>query len=138
MYPFFPGATERGNPASAATPPGRGAWTVTAGKPGRDPRQMEAVMNHIRRIAMALAALATATLGIAAVCSTAFAMRMPPSGGSGGSVPAAPTIHTIVTGGMPGWQIALIAVSAALIAAVLAVMVDRAWAARRYTATPGA
>jgi hypothetical protein len=32
---------------------------------------------------------------------------------------------------MPGWQITLIAVGAALAAAALAVLIDRAWAARR-------
>ena len=37
----------------------------------------------------------------------------------------------ITEGGMPGWQITLIAVGAALIAAVLAVLLDRAWAARK-------
>ena len=95
-------------------------------------------MNSIRRIAIALGVLVTATLGIAAASSAAFAMRMPPSGGSGGPVRAAPTTHTIVTGGMPGWQIALIAVCAALIAAAIAIVADRAWASRRYTATPGA
>jgi hypothetical protein len=39
--------------------------------------------------------------------------------------------HTVVTGGMPGWQVALIAAGAALLAAVLALIADRAWAARR-------
>jgi hypothetical protein len=39
--------------------------------------------------------------------------------------------HTVVTGGMPGWQIILIAVAAALVAALLAVIVDRTLAARR-------
>ena len=43
--------------------------------------------------------------------------------------PAAPVV-TIV-GGMPGWQIALIAVGAALVAAVVAVLAYRAWTARR-------
>jgi hypothetical protein len=43
--------------------------------------------------------------------------------------PAAPVVT--VVGGMPGWQIALIAVGAALIAAVLAVLAYRAWIARR-------
>jgi hypothetical protein len=38
---------------------------------------------------------------------------------------------TVVTGGTPGWQIALIAAGAALLAAVLAVIADRARAARR-------
>ena len=39
-------------------------------------------------------------------------------------------VHTAVTGGMPGWQITLIAVAAALLAATVAVLVDRAWASR--------
>ena len=34
-------------------------------------------------------------------------------------------------GRTPGWQITLIAVGAALLAAVLAVLLDRAWAARK-------
>jgi hypothetical protein len=38
---------------------------------------------------------------------------------------------------MPGWQIALIAVGAALFAASAAVVLDRAWAARRRSATAG-
>ena len=43
--------------------------------------------------------------------------------------PAAPVV-TIV-GGMPGWQIALIAIGAALVAALVAVLAYRAWTARR-------
>jgi hypothetical protein len=39
-----------------------------------------------------------------------------------------------VTGGMAGWQIALIAVGAALLGAVVAVLLDRARAARRHQA----
>ena len=39
--------------------------------------------------------------------------------------------HTVVIGGMPGWQIALIAAGTGLLAAVLAVIADRARAARR-------
>jgi hypothetical protein len=34
---------------------------------------------------------------------------------------------------MPGWQITLIAIGAALLAASVAVLLDRAWAARRKT-----
>ena len=46
--------------------------------------------------------------------------------------PAAPAhIHVAVTGGMPGWQITLIALGAALAAATLAVLLDRAVTARR-------
>ena len=40
--------------------------------------------------------------------------------------------RTVVTGGMPGWHIALIAAAAAVLAAVLAVIADRAWAERRH------
>jgi uncharacterized membrane protein YedE/YeeE len=39
---------------------------------------------------------------------------------------------------MPGWQITLIAVGAALLAAVLAVLLHRVWAARRSLAARGA
>ena len=39
---------------------------------------------------------------------------------------------TLITGGgMPGWQITLIAVGAALAGAILAVLLDHAWAARK-------
>jgi LPS O-antigen subunit length determinant protein (WzzB/FepE family) len=47
-------------------------------------------------------------------------------------------MNTIVTGGMPGWQITLIAVAAAVIAATVAVIADRAWAARRHLPAPTA
>ena len=50
--------------------------------------------------------------------------------------PVPPQIHTVtrtvLASGMPGWQITLIAVSAALLAAVVAVLADRARAARRH------
>jgi hypothetical protein len=40
-------------------------------------------------------------------------------------------VHTVVAGGMPGWQIILIAAGAALAAAAVAVLLDRAHAARK-------
>jgi hypothetical protein len=46
-----------------------------------------------------------------------------------------PAVHTVVVGGMPGWQIALIAAGAAVLAAALAVVVDRLLSARRAGAT---
>jgi hypothetical protein len=46
-------------------------------------------------------------------------------------VPAPIPAHAVTTGGMPGWQIALIAAAAAMLAAALAVTVDRRRAARR-------
>ena len=54
------------------------------------------------------------------------------------SVQAQVQVRTIVAGGMPGWQIALIAVGAALLAAALAVLADRALAARRRAITTAA
>ena len=44
----------------------------------------------------------------------------------------------MVVRGMPGWQIALIAIGAALFAATAAVLLDRAWTARRRSATAAA
>ena len=47
-------------------------------------------------------------------------------------------VHSVVVGGMPGWQIALIATGAALLAGIAAVLADRAWAARRKPAAVAA
>ena len=102
-------------------------------------------MNHIRRIrriAGVLAGLAFACLGLAAAAPAAFAMMIVPAPGGSGSVAPAPparaATHTIVVGGMPGWQIALIAIGAALLAAALSVLAGRARAARRQAVTPAA
>jgi hypothetical protein len=104
-------------------------------------------MNRIRRIIVTLAGLATAALAFTAASPAAFAIRVPPPGGAASgttrSVPwptttAPAQAHTVVIGGMPGWQIALIAAVAALLAAVLAVSLDRAWAARRHVSAPSA
>ena len=46
-----------------------------------------------------------------------------------------PHVRTLVVGGMPGWQIALIAVVAALLAATAAVLAYRAWTTRRKPVT---
>jgi hypothetical protein len=43
-------------------------------------------------------------------------------------------VHTVVAGGMPGWQIVLIVLGAALAAAAAAVTADRARTARARTA----
>ena len=95
-------------------------------------------MNHIHRIGRVirlLAALASATLAVG-TAAPAFAAGLRPPPGSLYSPPAPPVTHTVVVGGMPGWQIALIAVSAAVLAAALAVILDRAWTARRRLAAP--
>ena len=65
----------------------------------------------------------------------ALAIRVPPPGGTAGPVQAPPQVHTIVAGGMPGWQIALIAAAAASAAAAVAVLLDRSWVARKAHAT---
>ena len=123
-------------------------------------------VRHIRRLGVALAGLAGALLAFAAAAPAALALPMPsppppgllqhppvlpseprivpnPADESPGhvtpaSVPTQIQYHTVVTGGMPGWQIALIAVAAALFAAMIAVLADRAWAARRKTITAAA
>ena len=50
---------------------------------------------------------------------------------NGGPAVPAPAVRVVTVGGMAGWQIALIAVGAALAAAVAAVVLDRARAARK-------
>jgi hypothetical protein len=47
-------------------------------------------------------------------------------------------VPAVIAGGMPGWQIALIAVAAAVVAAAVAVFLDRARAARRHHPAPSA
>jgi hypothetical protein len=92
-------------------------------------------MTRIRRILTALATLAGALLAFTAASPAALAMRVPPPGGTAGPVQAPPHVHTVVVGGMPGWQIALIAAGAALTAAAVALLLDRARAARKAHAT---
>ena len=106
-------------------------------------------MNPIRRIGAAVATLTGALLALT-TASAAYA-SLPHGGGpapgriwpiviGGMPVPAYPSapvrapaqVPTIVSYGMPGWQITLIALGAALAAAVVAVLLDRARAARRH------
>jgi hypothetical protein len=93
-------------------------------------------MNHIRRILATAATLVGTLLTFIATSSPASAM--PPPGDPTETVQAPPQVHTIVTGGMPGWQIALIAVTTAVIAATTAVILDRARATRRGLPAPTA
>jgi hypothetical protein len=101
-------------------------------------------IHHIRRLAAALAGLAGTLLAFGA--APAFAMPPPPGPGgpAGAPAPVAPgwykhpplqPVHTAVIGGMPGWQIALIAIGAALLAATAAVLAYRAWTGRGKPAT---
>jgi hypothetical protein len=127
------------------------------------PQEQEIVMNPIRpirRLIGVLAGLACAWLGLALAGPAAFAMGPPTPGPAGYITPTAEPpgwnkhphlpyghwtgpvykapVHAVVIGGMPGWQIALIATAAALIAATAAVLVGRARAARRKTITAAA
>ena len=99
-------------------------------------------MNHITA---ALTMLAGALIAFTAAAPAPLADHVPPPGGAGPvsglsrtvpwpktpAPPAPPSVHTVVAGGMPGWQIILIAAGAALAAAVVAVLLDRANAARK-------
>jgi hypothetical protein len=83
-------------------------------------------MNRIHRCLGVVIALGGTLLTLAVAAPAALA-TIPDPGGGPGSGPA----PTLVAGGMPGWQITLIAAGAALVAAIAAVLADRAWAARR-------
>jgi hypothetical protein len=66
-----------------------------------------------------------------AATPAAFAERVPPPGEGSGIAPPPPPVRVIAEGGMPGWQIILIALAAAV-----AVLLDRARAARKIHAPP--
>jgi len=92
-------------------------------------------LKRIRRFAAVLPGLAGALVAFGA--TPAFAVHVPPPG-SGSGVSTSPVgttapveVHTVVVGGMPGWQVALIAIVAALLAATVAVLLDRARGSRR-------
>ena len=94
---------------------------------------------RLRRLTAVLAAVTCGLLASAAAVPAAVAMTPTPRPylrGEYGTGPVAPvpaTTHLIIAGGMPGWQITLIAVGAALVAATVAVVLDRARAARSAT-----
>ena len=89
-------------------------------------------IKRIRRAGALLAGLALVWVGLAGAAPSAFAMI--PDHGGAADPPATAVTHTVVVGGMPGWQIALIAIGAALLAAALAVLADRTRTARRQLA----
>jgi hypothetical protein len=99
----------------------------------------EIAMNRTRRIrrrGMAvLTVLAAAFIGTGGA-APAFVRSVPPPGtrGRGTDAPPAPA-HTATVAGLHGWQIILIAIGAVVAGAVLAVVYDRARAARRARAT---
>jgi uncharacterized membrane protein YedE/YeeE len=103
-----------------------------------------------RRFGGLLIALGAVLATFASTATAALAVNLPlPDGRAAGTtgvaslnrggiydpVQTSPAAPVVVVGGMPGWQIALIAVGAALVAAVVAVLAYRAWTARRPSLT---
>jgi hypothetical protein len=86
-----------------------------------------------------LAAFACALLGLAVSAPAAFGVMIGAndSGQSPLPLPAGkyPT-HTIVTGGMPGWQLAVIVTVAILVVSIIAVVVHRVRDAQRNRIVP--
>ena len=91
---------------------------------------------RLRWITAALATLAGGLLAWAAAAPAAAAAIIPVPDGPYGPAPASP-VQVIVAGGMPGWQITVIALAAALVAAATAVFLDRARASRRSASAVG-
>ncbi len=83
---------------------------------------------------VAVSPLLLAFVGPSRARTAAMSVPPPRSGVPQPRVPA--QIYIVVTGGMPGWQITLVAAGAAVLAAVLAVAVDRARTARRHLTAP--
>ena len=89
---------------------------------------------RLRRIAAALAAVTCTLLASAAIMPAAWAaVTYIPND----SPDLAPASSVVPAGGMPGWQITLIAVAAALITATAAVVLDRTRASRRSASATG-
>jgi hypothetical protein len=92
-------------------------------------------IRYVRRSFSIVVAICSGVFGVTLFAPPALAFAtIPPPGG------AAPTllphryptvVHSVVAGGMAGWQITLIGMGAALLAAMVAVLTDRARAAHR-------
>ena len=95
-------------------------------------------IHHIGRLVRILTGLAA--LGMAFAVVPAALASVPPPGLHPRQEPVAPSphqTHAAAAIGMAGWQIALIAVGAAILAATVAVFLDRARARRHeLAATP--
>jgi hypothetical protein len=94
---------------------------------------------RLRRLIAVLTAITGGVLAWAGAVPAASAAIIPIPDGAYGPSPGNPggTVHVIAVSGMPGWQITLIAVTAALAAAAVAVLLDRARASRRTASTTG-
>ena len=95
-------------------------------------------IKSLSRLGVVLASPAVVAVSLASGASASTTM-IPLGGGDGGAAPDAnpvTVVRTVVVGGMPGWQIALIAVMAALVTAFAAVLVERTRVARRRPVRP--
>jgi hypothetical protein len=95
----------------------------------------------IRRLACMLTGLAAALAATVMGAPAAFAQPSPPPGPPGEIARFGPLLvprtvpahtHAATSGGLAGWQITLIAVGAAILAAIVAVLLHRARAARSH------
>jgi hypothetical protein len=100
---------------------------------------------RLRRIVVAVAAVICGVLASLAIIPAASAatilIPLPDPGGTAGPAgltPVPATVRIVTVGGMAGWQIALIALGAAVVAAAAAVVLDRVLAARRTASAPTA
>jgi Zn-dependent protease with chaperone function len=92
------------------------------------------ISTRSRRTVGLLTALGAVLVTFASTAIGALASGFPSPNGGGiyDPVQTSTTVPVVtVVGGMPGWQIALIAIGAALVAALVAVLAYRAWTARR-------
>jgi hypothetical protein len=90
-------------------------------------------MIRLHRAGLVLAGIAVTLLNVAVTlpASASSAHPLPPDGpGPLPAQPVAPVVRTLVVGGTPGWQIALIAIAASLLAATAAVLAYRTWTIR--------
>jgi len=90
-------------------------------------------MNRLHRAGLVLAGIAVTLLNVAVTLPASASSVRPLPPNDPGPLPADPVdpvVRTLVVGGTPGWQIALIAIAASLLAATAAVLVYRAWTIR--------
>jgi hypothetical protein len=99
------------------------------------------IIIRLRRFGVVLAGLGFAMAAFTGAAQASTAMIPVPPGGDGltsGVSDPSPIVRTVVVGGMPGWQIAVIAIAAALVAAGTAVLLERARSAHRRLTTVSA
>ena len=95
------------------------------------------IIKSLRRLGAVLASLAVIAVSFAS--SAMASTSVIPVGGSGGAdetTAPATVVHTVVVGGMPGWQIAAVAAAAALVTGIAAVLVERGRTVRRRPVSP--